>query len=187
LKSPNFTSMQNPWKTLSKKTAYENNWIEVVHKDMLNPNGNPAVYGQVNFKNIAIGVIPIDEEGFTYLVGQYRVPLDEYSWEIPEGGCPIGEEWLEAAKRELKEETGLVAKEYKMLCKIHTSNSVCREVGYVYLAEGITQSEAQPEDTEDLKIKRIHISEALEMVMNNEITDSLSVAGILKLARIMKL
>lgn len=176
--------MTNPWKTISQKTAYENNWIEVVHKEMLNPNGNPAIYGQVNFKNVAIGVIPIDDEGFTWLVGQYRVPLNEYSWEIPEGGCPIGEEWLEAAKRELKEETGLVAGEYEMLCKIHTSNSVCNEVGYVYLAKGISQSVAQPEDTEDLKVMKIHISEALEMVLQNEITDSLSVAGILKTARL---
>jgi ADP-ribose pyrophosphatase len=181
------TDHKNPWETLSEEIAYQNDWIQVVHKEMLNPNGNPAIYGQVNFKNIAIGVIPLDENGFTWLVGQYRVPLDEYSWEIPEGGCPIGEEWVEAAKRELKEETGLVAKHYEVLCKIHTSNSVCNEEGYVYLAKGITQSEAQPEDTEDLKVKKIHISEALEMVMNNEITDSLSVAGILKVSRLLKI
>jgi 8-oxo-dGTP pyrophosphatase MutT (NUDIX family) len=179
------TEQRNPWQTLSKKIAYENNWIEVVHKEMLNPNGNPAIYGQVNFKNVAIGVIPIDDEGFTWLVGQYRVPLDAYSWEIPEGGCSIDEEWVEAAKRELKEETGLLASEYENICKIHTSNSVCNEVGYIFLAKGISQSESEPEDTEDLKIKKIHISEALEMVMKNEITDSLSVAGILKVARLV--
>lgn len=178
---------KSPWRTLSEETKYENNWIQVVHKEMLNPNGNPAVYGQVNFKNIAIGIIPIDENGYTWLVGQYRVPLDEYSWEIPEGGCPIGEEWVACAKRELKEETGLIAEQYELLLKMHTSNSVCKEVGYVFTAKGLSQSQAQPEDTEDLKVKKVHISEALKMVMNNEITDSLSVAGILKVARILNL
>jgi ADP-ribose pyrophosphatase len=179
------TEQKNPWQTLTSRIAYENNWIEVEHKDILNPNGNPAVYGQVNFKNVAIGVIPIDEDGNTWLVGQFRVPLDEYSWEIPEGGCPIGEEWEECARRELKEETGLIAEEYENICKIHTSNSVCNEVGYIFMAKGISQSESEPEDTEDLKIRKVHISRALEMVMNNEITDSLSVSGILKVARIM--
>ncbi len=174
----------NPWKTISVKTVYENNWIEVVHKEVLNPSGNPGVYGQVNFKNVAIGVIPLDDDGNTWLVGQYRFPLEEYSWEIPEGGCPIGEENLEAAIRELKEETGLIADKYTLVSKIHTSNSVCREVAYIYLAEGLHQSESEPEETEQLQIKKVHFSEAVQLVLDNKITDSMSVAGIMKVARL---
>jgi ADP-ribose pyrophosphatase len=172
---------KNPWKVLSKSTKYENNWIEVVHHEVLNPSGNAGVYGTVNFKNIAIGVIPVDEEGNTWLVGQYRFPIEAYSWEIPEGGCPEGESMLDAAKRELLEETGLVAEKYTLLSKIHTSNSVCKEVGYIYLAEGLRQETAEPEETEQLVVRKIRLNDAIEMVMKGEITDSLSVAGLLKI------
>lgn len=177
---------KNPWTTIKEEVVYTNNWIEVVHKDVLNPNGNPGVYGQVNFKNIAIGVIPVDEEGNTWLVGQYRFPLEEYSWEIPEGGCPEGENMLDAAKRELKEETGMEAGSYEMICKIHTSNSVCKEVAYIYLAKDLKQGKAQPEDTEQLVVKKVKLSEAIQMVMENKITDSMSVAGLLKAERLLK-
>ncbi len=175
---------KNPWKTIAAKTVYENNWIEVVHKDVIIPNGKAGIYGQVNFKNVAIGVIPLDQEGNTWIVGQYRFPLEEYSWEIPEGGCPEGEEYLAAAQRELKEETGLVAQKYTLVSKIHTSNSVCREVAYIYLAEDLSFTQAEPEETEVLQIKKLPFSEALSMVMENKITDSMSVAGIMKVARL---
>ena len=171
---------KNPWSTLNEEVVYENNWIEVIHKEVLNPNGNPGIYGQVNFKNIAIGVIPVDEQGYTWLVGQFRFPLNEYSWEIPEGGCPEGEDWLDAAKRELKEETGMEAGSYELISKIHTSNSVCNEVAYIYLATGLSYGESEPEDTELLELRKIKLSEAVQMVMNNKITDAMSVAGLLK-------
>lgn len=174
----------NPWQILGTQVPYENNWIQIQHHNVLNPAGKPGVYGQVNFKNIAIGIIPVDHDGFTWLVGQYRFPLNEYSWEIPEGGCPLGENWLEAAKRELLEETGLLAKKWTLLSKIHTSNSVCNEVGYIFLAEDLTQSEACPEETEELQLRRIPLRDAVELAMNNQITDSLSVAGLLKVARL---
>jgi ADP-ribose pyrophosphatase len=115
-------------------------------------------------------------------VGQYRFPLQEYSWEIPEGGCPFLEEPLEAGKRELLEETGIVASKWTMISKIHTSNSVCNEVGYIFLAENLEFSDAEPEDTEDLQIIKVPLKEALRMVMENKITDSISIAGILKVA-----
>lgn len=178
------SSQDNPWQILESQVAYENKWIQVQHHQVLNPAGNPGIYGQVNFKNIAIGIIPVDSEGYTWLVGQYRFPLNEYSWEIPEGGCPLGENWLEAAKRELKEETGLMANTWTLISKIHTSNSVCNEVGYLFLAEDLTASEAEPEETEDLQVRRIPLTQAVELAMSNQITDSLSVAGLLKVARL---
>lgn len=174
----------NPWKILDSEVKYENNWIQVVHQNVLNPSGGKGIYGTVNFKSIAVGVVPIDKDGNTWLVGQYRFPLNEYSWEIPEGGCPNGEEVLDTAKRELKEETGLIAQNWSLISKLHTSNSVCNEVAYIFLAEEITQSESQPEDTEQLQVKKVSLVEALEMVLADKITDSMSVAGILKVARL---
>lgn len=175
-------SQKNTWKKLSTQVVYENPWIEVEHHEVLNPSGGNGIYGQVNFKNIAIGIIPVDNELNTWLVGQFRFPIEEYSWEIPEGGCPLGEDILEAAKRELKEETGFSAEKYTMIAKIHTSNSVCREVGYIFLAENLTQGDSEPEETEDLQIKKVSLKEAFDLVLNNQITDSLSVAGIMKAA-----
>lgn len=175
---------KNPWKILDSEVKYENNWIQVVHQNVINPSGGKGVYGTVNFKNIAVGVVPIDKDGNTWLVGQYRFPLNEYSWEIPEGGCPDGEEVMETAKRELKEETGLIAQNWSLISKLHTSNSVCNEVAYIFLAEEITQSESQPEDTEQLQVKKVPLKEALELVLADKITDSMSVAGILKVARL---
>ncbi|EAZ79220.1 NUDIX domain-containing protein [Algoriphagus machipongonensis] len=178
---------KNPWKTKAITTPYENPWIKVEAHDVLNPAGNPGVYGKVHFKNKALGIIPIDKDNNTWLVGQYRYPLDVYSWEIPMGGGPIEEDVLESAKRELKEETGLIAKDWKCIMKIHTSNSVTDEEGFVYLAQDLIQSDIEPEETEVLAIKRVPFEEVISMVMNGEITDGISIAGILKVARLLGL
>mgnify|MGYP003655394460 CR=1 FL=1 len=172
---------ENPWKTLKKNTVYENPWIKVEHHDVLNPSGQPGVYGTVAFQNIAIGIIPIDKDNYTYLVGQFRFPLNAYSWEIPEGGCELNTDPLATAKRELKEETGIVAQNWDELQTIHTSNSVTDEFGIIYSAENLEFFEANPDDDEDLLVKKTALSEVLEMVKQGEITDSLSVAGILRL------
>lgn len=174
------SQMANNWKKLHSKVVYENPWIEVEHHEVINPSGGAGIYGQVNFKNLAIGIVPVDADGNTYLVGQHRFPIDEYSWEIPEGGCPEGEDMLECAVRELKEETGISAKKWTLISKIHTSNSVCNEVGFVFLAEDLSIGDAQPEETEDLVLKKLPLKEAFNLVMENKITDSLSIAGILK-------
>ena len=170
----------NPWKTISQQTAYENAWIKVEHHQVLNPAGNPGIYGKVHFKNIAVGVIAIDAEDNTYLVGQYRFPLDKYSWEIPEGGCPEGTDWLTAAKRELKEETGFEAGKWTEILQMHVSNSVSDEFAIVYVAQDLIAGEAEPEDTEDLQVIKMPFSEAVNWVMEGKITDSISVAAILK-------
>lgn len=178
---------QNPWTTLSGELKYDNRWIRITEFQVLNPNKNPGIYGVVHFKNIAVGILPIDAAGNTWLVGQYRYTLNEYHWEIPEGGSPIGEESvLETAKRELLEETGLIAAEWTELLKIHTSNSVTDEVGYIFLAQGLTQGVAAPEDTEDLRVWKLPLTEAVEMAMRGEITDSMSVCALLKAKLLMK-
>ena len=174
----------NPWKLKSISDIYDNPWIHVEEHQVLNPSGNPGIYGKVHFKNKAIGIIPIDEDKNTWLVGQYRYTLDEYSWEIPMGGGPISEELLESAKRELKEETGLSAGKWTKILRIHTSNSVTDEEGFVFLAEDLSQGQTEFEETEKLEIKKVSLEKAVEMVMNGEITDSISIAGLLKAARI---
>ena len=176
---------ENPWKTLSTKFIYENPWIHVREDQVINPGGGNGIYGVIHMKNKAIGIIPLDKEGYTYLVGQYRYTLNEYSWETPMGGGQMEVDPLESAKRELKEETGFTAAKWTFIAHIHTSNSVTDEDGYVFLAQELTAGETAFEETEDLSIMKIHIKEAVEMVMDNRITDALSVAGILKVARLM--
>ena len=169
-----------PWTTLKNTLVYDNPWISVSHRTVINPAGNPGIYGKVHFKNLAIGILPLDENLNTWLVGQHRYPLDQYSWEIPEGGAPIGSDPLESAMRELREETGLLATEWTELMRLHLSNSVSDEAGLVFIARGLKQGEADPEETEDLKIRKLAFSEAFEMVIRGEITDAISVAAILK-------
>ena len=171
----------NPWKTLSSKQVYNNKWIEVIAHEVINPSGGKGIYGKVHFKNIAVGIVALDEAQNIWLVGQYRFTLNAYSWEIPEGGTALGDDPLEGAKRELKEETGLVAKEWKQLFKMHLSNSVTDELAIIYLATQIGQEDPEPEETEQLMVKKISLEEAWQMVDTGEITDSMSVAAITKL------
>jgi len=176
-------SEKNPWETLDITQVYDNPWIQVNHHNVINPSGTKGIYGVVSFKNQAIGIVPVDENMNTYLVGQYRYTLNQYSWEIPEGGGPFGEEPLATAKRELLEETGLTAANWSLLTPIHTSNSVTDEAGYVFLATGLIQGESDPEETEDLRVWKLPLLEAVSMVENGQITDSLSIAGLLLAAR----
>jgi 8-oxo-dGTP pyrophosphatase MutT (NUDIX family) len=177
---------KNPWTTLSTREIYDNPWIHIREDQVLNPKGGKGIYGVVSFKNIAIGIIPIDSEGNTYLIGQYRYTLNEYSWEIPMGGGKIGVSILESAQRELKEETGYTALKWTEIMKIHTSNSVTDEVGYVFVAEELVAGETEFEDTEQLHIKKLPFTEAVDMVLSGQITDAISMAGILKYAMLHK-
>jgi 8-oxo-dGTP pyrophosphatase MutT (NUDIX family) len=170
----------NPWTILAQKPVYDNPWICVTEYDVINPSGGKGIYGKVHFKNKAIGILPLDESLNTYLVGQFRFTVNEYFWEIPEGGGPLGTDILASAKRELLEETGLVAAEWTKLMDFHLSNSVCDEHGQIFLARQLTQQLAQPEETEELEVKKLPFAEAYAMVEDGRITDSLSVAAIQK-------
>ncbi len=170
----------NPWKTLSAQEIYENKWIKLTEFQVINPAGNPGIYGVVHFQNYAVGVVPY-ENGFIWMVGQFRYPLNRFSWEIPEGGGTLSLPPLDAAIRELKEETGMTASHYEKIVEMHLSNSVSDEYAIIYLATGLTHGEAEPEETEQLYVKKIRIEEAFALVEKGEITDSLTVAAIYKL------
>jgi ADP-ribose pyrophosphatase len=171
---------KNPWTILSSKEIYENKWIRLTEYDVVNPGGGKGIYGKVHFKNRAIGVVVLDDELNTYLVGQYRFTLDAYTWEIPEGGGSIDEDPLAAAQRELLEETGIVADRWEKILDFHLSNSVSDEFGQVFLAMGLHYRTSQPEETEELEVRKLPFEEAYQMVVKGEITDSLAVAGILR-------
>lgn len=174
---------ENPWKTLSEKEVYSNPWIRLSHREVINPSGGEGIYGVVSFRNKAIGIVPVDEELNTYLVGQFRYTLGEYSWEIPEGGGPEGEEPMLTAERELLEETGLKSGNMELLGRIHTSNSVTDEEGFIFLALNLEQFKSNPEETEDITVWKLPLSDAVRMVEDGRITDSLSMTGILLAAR----
>jgi len=175
----------NPWTIISEKKVYDNKWINVTEYAVVNPSGGEGIYGKVHFKNLAVGIVALDDHEQLWLVGQYRFTLNQFSWEIPEGGAPVGTDPLESAKRELKEETGVYATDWKHLLSMHLSNSVSDELAIVYLATGLKEGEAAPEDTEDLYTRQVSLEEAWQMVENGIITDSMSVAAITKI-KLMK-
>ena len=166
------------WKRLTRRTVFENPWMAVREDKVINPGGGENLYGHVHFKNRAVAIVPIDAHDHTWLVGQQRYTLDTYSWELPMGGAPLEEPPLAAAKRELKEETGLSAKHWSELMQLHTSNSITDEAGIVYIASGLTEGETEFEETEDLAIRRLPIDEAVAMATDGRITDAISVAAL---------
>jgi len=169
----------NPWKIVDQKEVYDNPWIHLTEYNVLNPSGNKGIYGKVHFKNVAIGIVPLDENLNTYLVGQFRFTINEYSWEIPEGGA-LNEEPLLAAQRELLEETGLKAERWKKIREMHLSNSVTDEYCFIFVATGLSQHNSMPEETEQLAIKKLPFEEVYNMVMTGKIKDALSIVAILQ-------
>ena len=171
---------ENPWKKISSETKYENPWIKIVEDKVKNPAGNNGIYGVVHFKTNAIAIIPLDENNNTWIVGQYRYPLNSYEWEVVEGGCPEGTSPEATAKRELIEEVGLKAEKLEMILEMQLSNSTSDEISYTYIARQLTYVGEHPEEDEQLAIKKLPFQEVYEMVMSGEIRDGLSVASILK-------
>ena len=172
------------WKRLSSRTVFENDWMEVREDHVINPGGGENQYGHVHFKNRAVAIVPLDAEYNTWLVGQERYTLDAWSWEVPMGGAPLSEEPLAAAKRELREETGLSAGRWTEIMRLHLSNSITDEIGYVYLAEDLTEGETAFEETEALEIRKLPLETAVQLARDGEITDAISVAALLRIGEL---
>lgn len=170
------------WKTKTSTTVYENPWIKVSHEEVITPKGTDGIYGIVHFKNTAIGIVPLDDDGNIWLVKQSRYALNQYTWEIPEGGCPQGEEPLAAAKRELEEEVGLQAHDWQQLMTMHLSDSVSDEFCVIFIAKNLFAGTQALEASEDIEVKKLPLTEAIDMVKRGEITDAISVAALLRVA-----
>jgi 8-oxo-dGTP pyrophosphatase MutT (NUDIX family) len=168
------------WQRLNSRVVFENPWITVFEDKVINPGGGENLYGHVHFKNKAIAILPLDEHGNTWLVGQDRYTLGEYSWELPMGGGPHEESPLLAAQRELKEETGLSAANWSELMRLHTSNSITDELAIVYLARDLSEGEPHFEETENIRIRKLPLTDAVAMTLAGEITDAISVAALLR-------
>lgn len=169
------------WQTHSIDTVYDNPWIEVTHRQVTAPTGAPAIYGLVHFKLLAVAAVPLDSEGYTWLIGQHRYTIDQYSWEVPEGGGVIGEDSLAAARRELQEETGIRAARWTPLLEMHTSNSVTDEKAVAFLAQDLSFETPAPDATEQLEVRRVKLETAIEMVLDGRITDGFAMACLMKL------
>jgi 8-oxo-dGTP pyrophosphatase MutT (NUDIX family) len=175
---PLLDETHNPWTTVSSKVEYDNRWISVRHDDVIDPSGRNGVYGVVSPKNFALGVLPIFEDASTILVGQYRYALDQYSWEMPEGGGPFAEDPQEAIARELAEETGFSAVGWHLLHRMSLSNSVTDEWAMTWLAWDLEPGESAPESTEQLALWRVPIDHLREMVWDGTVFDSMTVAAL---------
>ncbi len=182
-----FEKSLNPWRTRGSREIYVNPWIRVREDHVIRADGNDGIYGVVEFQNHALGIVPVTDDGDTFLVGQWRYPLELYSWEIPEGGGPLGVPLLESAQRELAEEAGLTASVWTDLGLFHLSNSVTDEAGRVFLAQGLTQRAAQPGGEEVLAVRRLPLTEAYEMAMDGRITDGVSIIGLARAVKHLRL
>lgn len=171
-----------PWSKTAARPVYENPWIAVTEFDAVAPTGNPALYGLVSYKNLAIAILPLFDDGTTILVGQHRFPLGNYSWEIPEGGGPLSDDPLESAKRELAEETGFQAAEWREVLQAELSNSVSdeRAVGFIALGLSAADGAHHADDTEALERVRVPFREALDAAVAGHLKDVLTVAMLLK-------
>ena len=171
-----------PWTRRSRRVAYDNPWVTIWHDEVTRPDGAPGIYGVVHFANVAVGIVAVDEQDRVVLVGQHRYALDEFSWEIPEGGVPRSETPLDGARRELREETGLEGAKWREIGRSYLSNSISDEIAIFYLVTGLSPGEASPDGTEALSIQWLPFEEVLSMTLDGRITDALTMLAIQRVA-----
>lgn len=170
----------DPWTVKAKRIGFRNDWFAIEEHEVIHPGGREGRYDVIRIRRLAVGVLPIDADGHVHLVGQWRFPLGRYSWEMPEGGAEPGEEALDCARRELEEETGFRAAEFRKVLEMDMSNSLTDERAVIFLATGLTPGAAAPEDVEVLKRRAAPFREVLARVVDGRIRDSMSVAAMLR-------
>lgn len=170
----------DPWRVKSTTQPFANDWFRIEANEVVHPHGEDGTYTVVRIRRLAVGVLPIDDEGFVHLVGQWRFPLGRYSWEMPEGGADPGEDALTCAKRELEEETGLSAAHFAKVLEMDISNSLTDEQAVIFIATGLSAGEARPEGTEVLRRRRAPFVDVLARVTDGRIRDGLTVAAVLR-------
>jgi 8-oxo-dGTP pyrophosphatase MutT (NUDIX family) len=168
------------WVAHTKDVVFETPWIRVEHYQVTAPTGKPGIYGIICFANQAVGVFPLFDDGTVALVGQKRFVLGAYSWEMPEGGAPHGEDPEAGGRRELREETGLEAAQMTKILEMDLSNSVCDESATVFLATGLTQAATEMDETEIIEYARIPFKDVMEAVIKGQIRDSMTVAAVFR-------
>ncbi len=170
-----------PWQKVSSRDVYQNPWIQIREDAVIRPDGNPGIYGVVKLLHWASGIVALNEKQEIVLVGQHRYPLDYYSWEIPEGGCPkSGDNIQTMAADELRQETGLTAGKWNYLGCMALSNSVTDELAHLYLARELTQGSPDPDPTEVLELKWVTLDQACQQALSGEITESISIVALLR-------
>jgi len=177
---------ESPWRRRSRRLVYENAWVSVLHDEVDRPDGQPGIYGVIHFQNHAVAIVAIDDDDRVALVGQWRYTIDGYSWELPEGGVPADETPLAGAQRELREETGLEAGDWREVARIAVSNSVTDELGTIFLATALHQGPPSPDGTEELRVRWLDFKEALAMIDDGRITDLLTIAGLERVGRLRR-
>ena len=169
------------WTAGPPRRLHDNPYFAVDAYDAVAPTGRAAAYWVHHQKNLAVGVIPLFPNGDIMLVGQWRFPFGTYSWELPEGGVPPGETALDGARRELREEVGLEARDWQPILRMQLSNSSSDEVCEVFLATGLVEVPTDPDPTEMLTSARVPFHEALAAAVEGRILDSITVAALLRL------
>lgn len=177
---------RNPWQKLGTRPIYGTPWFSVRCDDVVRPDGRHGTYSVVHSERLAVGVVPLWDDGTVTLVGQWRYPLDEYSWEIPEGGGDPARDPLEAARMELREEAGIEARTWAYLGRIHTSNCWTDEVGHLFLARDLVQGAPDPGGDEEIAVQRVPAREAIAMALDGRITDAITIAGLFHLAGMLE-
>ena len=169
------------WQLKKSKRVYSSEWMRVRQDDVIRADGSDGVYSVVELKG-GVGVVAVNNKKEIRLVGQYRFATDTYSWEIPKGSLDKfenPEKPLDAAKRELEEETGLFAKKWEELTMVHTLMGYSNDKVYLFLATDLKQNKPHPDEVEDITIKFVTIQAFKNMVKKKEITDATSIAAVL--------